>query len=101
MNTSRSAYLIVDGSVDASSSSDSSGGSSALLSQHPLVCGLHQLGATVQSLGTSAAPLVSEPAAAGGIVEPVVSVLIHPSPAARLAAAWCLRSISQVTIGLH
>jgi len=38
-----------------------------------------------------------------GIVEPVVSVLIHPSPAARLSAAWCLRSIaialpSQMTI---
>ena len=38
-----------------------------------------------------------------GIIEPVVSVLLHPSPAARLAAAWCLRSIavalpSQMTI---
>lgn len=29
-----------------------------------------------------------------GIVEPVVSVLTHPVPAARLAAAWCLRCIS-------
>lgn len=41
-----------------------------------------------------------------GIVEPVVSVLIHPLPAARLAAAWCLRSIavalpSQMTILLE
>jgi len=38
-----------------------------------------------------------------GIVEPVVSVLIHSSPAARLSAAWCLHSIavalpSQMTI---
>ena len=38
-----------------------------------------------------------------GIIEPVVSVLIHPTPAARLSAAWCLRSIavalpSQMTI---
>ena len=29
-----------------------------------------------------------------GIIEPVVSVLIHPSPAARQSAAWCLRCIS-------
>ena len=29
-----------------------------------------------------------------GIIEPVVSVLIHPSPAARLSASWCLGSIS-------
>lgn len=38
-----------------------------------------------------------------GIVEPVISVLMHPAPAARLSAAWCLRSIavalpSQMTI---
>lgn len=41
-----------------------------------------------------------------GIIEPVVSVLIHPMPAARLSAAWCLRSIavalpSQLTILLE
>lgn len=30
-----------------------------------------------------------------GIIEPVVSVLIHPSHAARLAASWCLGSISR------
>lgn len=29
-----------------------------------------------------------------GLVETVVSVLIHTSPAARLAAAWCLRCIA-------
>lgn len=29
-----------------------------------------------------------------GIIEPVVSVLLHPSHAARLAASWCLGSIS-------
>ena len=38
-----------------------------------------------------------------GIIEPVVSVLIHPSSSARLSAAWCLRCIavalpSQMTI---
>lgn len=29
-----------------------------------------------------------------GVIEPVVSVLIHPSHAARLAASWCLGSIA-------
>lgn len=29
-----------------------------------------------------------------GIIEPVISVLIHPSHAARLAASWCLGCIS-------
>ena len=81
--------------VDASVESEKSTGFDLQLSQHTLVCALHQLGMTVQSLGTSASPLVSEPST--GIVEPVVSVLIHPAPAARLAASWCLRSVSQVS----
>ncbi|XP_048732912.2 HEAT repeat-containing protein 5B-like isoform X5 [Ostrea edulis] len=62
-------------------------------SQHVLVCSLHELGSLVLRLGTSASPLVAEPAT--GIIEPVVSVLIHPSHAARLAASWCLGSISR------
>lgn len=61
-------------------------------SQHVLVCALHELGSLVQRLGSSASPLVAEPA--HGIIEPVVSVLIHPSHAARLAASWCLGSIA-------
>ena len=36
-------------------------------------------------------PLTSPPP---GILEPVVSVLLHPASAARLAAAWCLRCIA-------
>ncbi|CAH1791410.1 unnamed protein product [Owenia fusiformis] len=59
---------------------------------HVIVCCLHELGSLVQSLGTSASPLVNEPAT--GIIEPVVSVLIHHSSAARLTAAWCLRCIA-------
>ncbi|XP_070179925.1 HEAT repeat-containing protein 5B-like isoform X2 [Littorina saxatilis] len=61
-------------------------------SQHVLVCALHELGSLVLRLGTSASPLVQEPAT--GIIEPVVSVLIHPSHAARLSASWCLGSIA-------
>ncbi|GFO34553.1 heat repeat-containing protein 5b, partial [Plakobranchus ocellatus] len=61
-------------------------------SQHVIVCALHELGCLVLRLGTSASPLVAEPAS--GIIEPVVSVLIHPSHAARLSASWCLASIA-------
>lgn len=89
------------GEADRAAQSSTSSSSEASLTHHVLVCALHELGCLVQSLGTSSAPLITEPST--GIVEPVVSVLIHPSPAARLSAAWCLRSIaialpSQMTI---
>ncbi|KAL3874425.1 hypothetical protein ACJMK2_037438 [Sinanodonta woodiana] len=72
--------------VDSKLNSDISG------SQHVLVCALHELGCLVLRLGTSASPLVAEPAT--GIIEPVISVLIHPNQPARLAASWCLGSIA-------
>ncbi|XP_022329177.2 HEAT repeat-containing protein 5B-like isoform X3 [Crassostrea virginica] len=79
---------------EATVESDSRSSSSDIVgSQHVLVCALHELGSLVLRLGTSASPLVAEPAT--GIIEPVVSVLIHPSHAARLAASWCLGSISR------
>ncbi|ESO02529.1 hypothetical protein HELRODRAFT_155831 [Helobdella robusta] len=79
----------------------SSSSTDAPNAHHILICALQELGSLVQGLGTSAATLVVEPS--NGIIEPVVSVLVHPSPPARLAAAWCLRSIaialpSQMTI---
>ncbi|XP_067680006.1 HEAT repeat-containing protein 5B-like isoform X1 [Haliotis asinina] len=67
-------------------------GTDLTASQHVLVCALHELGSLVLRLGSSASPLVAEPAT--GIIEPVVSVLIHPSHAARLSASWCLGSIA-------
>lgn len=38
--------------------------------------------------------LLGKPFTIAGIIEPVVSVLIHPSACARLSASWCLGSIS-------
>lgn len=78
--------------ITADALAESDKGPDLALAQHILVCALHELGCLVQSLGTSSSPLVSEPST--GIIEPVVSVLIHPAPAARLAAAWCLRAIA-------
>ncbi|XP_074651872.1 HEAT repeat-containing protein 5B-like [Tubulanus polymorphus] len=61
--------------------------------QHVLVCALQELGSLVQRLGTSASRLLADQAH-GGIIEPVMSVLIHPCACARLTAAWCLRCIA-------
>uniref|UniRef100_A0A673BT42 HEAT repeat-containing protein 5A n=1 Tax=Sphaeramia orbicularis TaxID=375764 RepID=A0A673BT42_9TELE len=61
-------------------------------SQHVLVCCLMELGALVQGLGSTAGPLVTD--ASTGLLDSVVSVLLHPAYSARLAAAWCLRCIA-------
>ncbi|XP_072425084.1 HEAT repeat-containing protein 5A isoform X1 [Chiloscyllium punctatum] len=58
-------------------------------SQHILVCALQELGSLVQGLGSTAAPLLQDSTI--GVLDKVISVLLHPSVSARLAAAWCLR----------
>uniref|UniRef100_A0A8C4LEW8 HEAT repeat-containing protein 5B n=1 Tax=Equus asinus asinus TaxID=83772 RepID=A0A8C4LEW8_EQUAS len=61
-------------------------------SQHVMVCALQELGSLVQSLNATASPLIQE--ASIGLLETVTSVLLHPTMAARLAAAWCLRCVA-------
>ncbi|XP_072293433.1 HEAT repeat-containing protein 5B isoform X1 [Eucyclogobius newberryi] len=61
-------------------------------SQHVMVCALKELGSLVQSLSATASPLIQDPSI--GLLETVTSVLLHPSMAARLAAAWCLRCVA-------
>ncbi|XP_072123379.1 HEAT repeat-containing protein 5A isoform X1 [Mobula birostris] len=58
-------------------------------SQHVLVCAVQELGSLVHALGSTAAPLLLD--SATGLLDKVISVLLHPSLSARLAAAWCLR----------
>uniref|UniRef100_A0A3P8SZZ2 HEAT repeat-containing protein 5A n=1 Tax=Amphiprion percula TaxID=161767 RepID=A0A3P8SZZ2_AMPPE len=60
-------------------------------SQRVLVCCLLELGALVQGLGSTAAPLLTDTTTA--LLDSVVSVLLHPVASARLAAAWCLRCV--------
>ncbi|RXM97146.1 HEAT repeat-containing protein 5B [Acipenser ruthenus] len=57
-----------------------------------MVCALKELGSLVRSLSATASPLIQEPSI--GFLETVTSVLLHPSMAARLAAAWCLRCVA-------
>ncbi|XP_074852994.1 HEAT repeat-containing protein 5A isoform X3 [Carettochelys insculpta] len=61
-------------------------------SQHVLVCALHELGSLIHGLGTTAAPLLQD--SSTGVLDVVISVILHPSISVRLAAAWCLRCIA-------
>ncbi|KAM9380886.1 HEAT repeat-containing protein 5A [Phaethornis superciliosus] len=61
-------------------------------SQHVLVCALQELGSLIQGLGTTAAPLLQD--SSTGVLEAVISVILHPSISVRLMAAWCLRCIA-------
>ncbi|NXG15719.1 HTR5A protein, partial [Grallaria varia] len=64
----------------------------ATASQHVLVCALQELGSLIQGLGTTAAPLLQD--SSTGVLEAVISILLHPSLSVRLTAAWCFRCIA-------
>ncbi|ELK17059.1 HEAT repeat-containing protein 5A [Pteropus alecto] len=68
------------------------GSTDVAASQHMLVCALQELGNLIHSLGTTGAPLLQDPSA--GILDSVISVILHPSISVRLAAAWCLHCIA-------
>ncbi|NWS14930.1 HTR5A protein, partial [Pachyramphus minor] len=61
-------------------------------SQHVLVCALQELGSLIQGLGTTAAPLLQD--SSTGVLEAVISIIVHPSISVRITAAWCLRCIA-------
>ncbi|XP_021259471.1 HEAT repeat-containing protein 5A isoform X3 [Numida meleagris] len=61
-------------------------------SQHVLVCALQELGSLIHGLGTTAAPLLQD--SSTGVLDAVISFILHPSIAVRLTAAWCLRCIA-------
>uniref|UniRef100_A0A663N548 HEAT repeat-containing protein 5B n=1 Tax=Athene cunicularia TaxID=194338 RepID=A0A663N548_ATHCN len=82
----------VEAVVNDANSENKSGAADVAASQHVMVCALQELGSLVQSLNATASPLIQEPSI--GLLETVTSVLLHPSMAARLAAAWCLRCVA-------
>ncbi|KAJ0009197.1 hypothetical protein NQD34_016612 [Periophthalmus magnuspinnatus] len=75
-----------------SDAADPRASSDMFSSQHALICVLLELGALLLGLGSSAAPLLSDPTTA--LVDSVVAVLLHPSAAVRLAGSWCLRCVA-------
>ncbi|XP_054832660.1 HEAT repeat-containing protein 5B isoform X1 [Eublepharis macularius] len=82
----------VEAVVNDANIENKSGAADVAASQHVMVCALQELGSLVQSLNATASPLIQEPST--GLLETVTSVLLHPSMAARLAAAWCLRCVA-------
>uniref|UniRef100_A0A803U0L4 HEAT repeat-containing protein 5B n=1 Tax=Anolis carolinensis TaxID=28377 RepID=A0A803U0L4_ANOCA len=82
----------VEAVVNDANTENKSGAADVSASQHVMVCALQELGSLVQSLNATASPLIQEPSI--GLLETVTSVLLHPSMAARLAAAWCLRCVA-------
>ncbi|MBN3292603.1 HTR5B protein, partial [Polypterus senegalus] len=82
----------VEAVVNDANNENKAGTADVSASQHVMVCALKELGSLVQSLSATASPLIQEPSV--GLLETVTSVLLHPSMAARLAAAWCLRCVA-------
>uniref|UniRef100_A0A2K6GY98 HEAT repeat containing 5B n=1 Tax=Propithecus coquereli TaxID=379532 RepID=A0A2K6GY98_PROCO len=85
-------FVFLEAVVNDTSGENKSGAADIAASQHVMVCALQELGSLVQSLNATASPLIQE--ASIGLLEIVTSVLLHPSMAARLAAAWCLRCVA-------
>ncbi|XP_055491112.1 HEAT repeat-containing protein 5B [Leucoraja erinacea] len=82
----------VESVMNDANNDNKSGAADVSASQHVMVCALQELGSLVQSLSATASPLLQEPSI--GLLETVTSVLLHPSMAARLGAAWCLRCVA-------
>ncbi|KAM9355893.1 HEAT repeat-containing protein 5A isoform 2-T2 [Pholidichthys leucotaenia] len=78
---------LTEGNVDGRISS-----AEVSTNQNALVCCLLELGALIQGLGSTAAPLLTDSTTA--LLDTVISVLLHPISLVRLAAAWCLRCIA-------
>ncbi|XP_053526486.1 HEAT repeat-containing protein 5A isoform X3 [Artibeus jamaicensis] len=83
---------VVDAVMSDGNSETRLGSTDVAASQHMLVCALQELGNLIHSLGTTAAPLLQDSSA--GVLDSVISVILHPSISVRLAAAWCLHCIA-------
>ena len=94
------------GNVGGSGNSDSQPNT-----HHILVCALTTIGSLLKSLGTEAVVLLSEGGSSAAnanasatsssssaskcsVVDSICATLLHPSSSARLAAAWCMRSLA-------
>ncbi|OXB83915.1 UNVERIFIED_CONTAM: hypothetical protein H355_009399 [Colinus virginianus] len=83
---------VVDASMSDSNLETRISTTDVTASQHVLVCALQELGSLIHGLGTTAAPLLQD--SSTGVLDAVISVVLHPSIAVRLTAAWCLRCIA-------
>ena len=77
---------VIHNIVTSESLSDNSTNIDVINTQHVLVCALHEIASLALNLSSSVESLLSEK-----VINTVLSVLIHPAPAAWLSAAWCMR----------
>ncbi|KAM3852279.1 HEAT repeat-containing protein 5A [Vipera latastei] len=68
------------------------GTTEVIANQHMLICALEELGNLIYGLGTTAAPVLQD--SSTGVLDAVISILLHPCISVQLAAAWCLRCIA-------
>lgn len=97
-----------DGGGVGSTNEKESRDKSSSQQHHMMICAIHEIGALVYNLNTAALPLIAADATGGGggdggggrggkdppLFSALNHILVMPQLAARLAGAWCLRSIS-------
>ncbi len=77
---------VIHNIVTNEASADNINNIDVINTQHVLVCALHEVASLALHLSSSIESLLSEK-----VTTAVLSVLIHPAPAAWLSAAWCMR----------
>uniref|UniRef100_A0A8D2Q469 HEAT repeat-containing protein 5A n=1 Tax=Varanus komodoensis TaxID=61221 RepID=A0A8D2Q469_VARKO len=83
---------VVDAAMSDGNVETRLGTTDAIASQNMLICTLEELGNLIHGLGTTAAPVLQDPSI--GVLEAVISIILHPSISVQLATAWCLRCIA-------
>uniref|UniRef100_A0A670Y4H3 HEAT repeat-containing protein 5A n=1 Tax=Pseudonaja textilis TaxID=8673 RepID=A0A670Y4H3_PSETE len=63
-----------------------------IINQHMLICALEELGSLIHGLGSTATPVLQD--SSTGVLDAVISIILHPCISVQLAAAWCLRCIA-------
>eukprot|EP00794_Sanderia_malayensis_P020258 gene20258-22242_t len=77
---------VIHNIVTSETTIDNSTNIDVINTQHVLVCALHEIASLSLNLSSSVESLLSE-----RVTNTILSVLIHPAPAAWLSAAWCMR----------
>ncbi|XP_054827797.1 HEAT repeat-containing protein 5A [Eublepharis macularius] len=83
---------VVDAATSDSNVENHVGTKDVIGIQHMLICALEELGNLIHGLGTTAAPVLQD--SSTGVLDVVISIILHPSISVQLAAAWCLRCIA-------
>ncbi|XP_029140007.1 HEAT repeat-containing protein 5A, partial [Protobothrops mucrosquamatus] len=83
---------VMDAAVNNCNVETHIGTTEVIANQHMLICALEELGNLIYGLGTTAAPVLQD--SSTGVLDAVISILLHPCISVQLAAAWCLRCIA-------